>query len=121
MHDSFSIGEKPMAGARIPGRDFIHQEMEVGPDDLIEVTLDNPANILLLDPVNYELYRNNRLYHYAKGGYVKHSPFRLRSPSQGTWHLAIDLGGGPGHVRAWVRVFSEPISTEVATHGQEKE
>ncbi|MGH7171768.1 MAG: DUF1883 domain-containing protein [Gemmataceae bacterium] len=106
---------------RSPSKPFLHQEMAVGPDDLIEITLNNPANILLLDPENYEHYRNNRPFLYAKGGYVKHSPFRLYAPSFGNWHLAIDLGGGPGHVRAWVRVFSEPTPPKEATNGQEKE
>jgi hypothetical protein len=106
---------------RSTGEPFLHQEMEVGPDELIEVTLNNPANILLLDSENYEHYRNNRPFRYAKGGYVKHSPFRLYAPSFGTWHLVIDLGGGPGHVRAWLRIFSEPIPAEEATDGQKKE
>jgi hypothetical protein len=105
---------------RSTGEPFLHQEMEVGPDDLIEVQLDNWANVLLLDPENYEHYRNNRPFRYAKGGYVEHSSFRLRAPSPGTWHLVVDLGGGPGHVRAWVRVFSEPKLPEEATHGPEK-
>jgi hypothetical protein len=91
--------------------------MEVGPDDLIEVKLNNPANVLLLDPENYEHYRSNRPYRYAKGGYVEHSPFRLRAPSQGNWHLVVDLGGGPGHVRARVFVYSEPITAEETTYG----
>ncbi len=106
---------------RSSGEPFLHQEMEVGPDDLIEIVMEGWANLLLLDPENYEHYRNNRPFRYAKGGYVKHSPFRLRAPRQGTWHVVIDLGGGPGHVRAWVYVFSEPIPAEEATHGQEKE
>ncbi len=105
---------------RSTGEPFLHQEMEVGPDDLIEVTLNNSANVLLLDAENYEHYRNNRSYRYAKGGYVERSPFRLRAPSHGIWHLVVDLGGGPGRVRAWVRVFSEPIPMEEATDGQEK-
>ncbi|HWG43641.1 MAG TPA: DUF1883 domain-containing protein [Gemmataceae bacterium] len=110
------------AHTRIPGLEFIHQEMEAGPDDLIEVTLDNAANVQLLNPADYEDYRNNRPYHYDEGGYVEHSPYRFRPPYQGEWHVVIDLGGGPGHVRAWVRVFSEPVSAEETTRGcQEKE
>lgn len=109
-----------MMPAKIPGLEFIHHEMKVGPDDLIEVLLNSWANILLLDPENYERYRNHRPYRYAKGGYVEHSPFRLRAPFYGTWHLVVDLGGGPGHVRAWVRIFSEPTPSEETSHAQEK-
>lgn len=97
-----------MNTAKIPGLEFLHQELEAGPDDLIEVTLDSPANVLLLDSESYENYRNNRPYHYF-GGYVAHSPYRLRPVTQGKWHLIVDLGGGPGHVRAFLRVFSDPV------------
>jgi hypothetical protein len=114
------LGERQMTTAqtRIPGLEFLHQEMEAGPDDLIEVTLDNPANVLLLDPENYEHYCNNRPYSYY-GGYAESSPYRLRSPNRGKWHLVVDLGGGPGHVRAFLRVFSEPVSAGDG-HGREE-
>jgi len=98
------------AHTRITGEEFLHQEMELGPNDLVEVTLDNAANVQLLDPPNYENYRNNRPYRYAEGGYVERPPYRFRPPYQGKWHLVVDLGGGPGQVRAFLRVFSEPLS-----------
>ena len=88
--------------------EFLHKQFDaLGPDDVIEVTLDHPANVQLLDPVNFERYRRGEEYHYY-GGYVTQSPFRIRPPSQGRWHLVIDLGGGAGRVRAWVGVLSGP-------------
>ncbi len=83
--------------------DYLHQDLgELGPDDVVEVILDNPANVQLLDPANFEAYRERRPYRYADGGYVTKSPVRLYPPRKGRWHVVIDLGGGPGRVRASV-------------------
>jgi hypothetical protein len=89
---------------------FLHQEYDAGPGDVIEVTLDHAANVLLLDSTNYSDYRNGRAYKY-RGGYVKSSPFRISPPHHGRWHLVIDLGGNAGTVRASARQLS------VASHG----
>jgi hypothetical protein len=89
---------------------YLHQEYDAGPGDVIEVTLDHAANVLLLDGANYANYRNGRAYQY-RGGYVRSSPFRISPPNQGRWHLVIDLGGNAGTVRASVRILS------VAAHG----
>jgi Domain of unknown function (DUF1883) len=90
--------------------DFLHQEFDFGPEDVIEVTLDHPANVQLLDPTNFNHYRNGRPFHYI-GGYATTSPFPLRPPHQGHWHLVVDLGGNAETVRASVRVLSEPAGT----------
>jgi hypothetical protein len=37
-------------------RNFLHQELDVGPDDVVEVELDGQANVMLLDPANFERY-----------------------------------------------------------------
>ena len=80
--------------------EFLHREVDVGPEDVLEVTLDHPANVLLLDQVNYDLYRRRQPYKYIYGGYVTQSPFRIRPPFKGQWHVVVDLGGGPGTVTA---------------------
>jgi hypothetical protein len=88
--------------------DHLHRDLGViGPNDAIEVTLDHAANVQLLDSVNYDHYRNRQAYRYY-GGHVTTSPFRIRPPYQGHWHLVIDLGGMPGTVRASGIVLSEP-------------
>lgn len=87
--------------------DYLQQDLGfIGPADLIEVTLDHAANVQLLDATNYEAYKNRHPYRYHVGGYVTESPFRTHAPHQGHWYLVIDLGGGPGAVRASVRVLS---------------
>lgn len=83
---------------------FLQREVDVGPDDAVEVTLDGQANVMLLDTENFDRYRRGESFCYH-GGLVKTSPVRLLPPHGGHWHLVVDLGGFPGHVRAGVRVL----------------
>jgi hypothetical protein len=83
---------------------YLHHEFEAGPEDIIEVTLDHPANVQLLDSANFEKYRQGKPFQYH-GGHSKQSPMRLRPPLRGHWHLVIDLGGYPGVVRASVAMI----------------
>lgn len=83
---------------------FLHQEFDVGPDDLLEVTLDGPANVMLLDSENYDRYRKGESFRYF-GGLAKTSPMPLVPPQRGRWHVVVDLGGFAGRVRAGVRVM----------------
>lgn len=89
----------------VAGKEFLHNEFDAGPEDVIEVTLDHPANVQVLDPENYEKYRNRLPFRYH-GGYVTASPYEWRPPRRDRWHVVIDLGGGPGSVQAWLRVTS---------------
>lgn len=89
--------------------DYLHRELDLNADDVVEVTLDHAANVQLLDPANFLAYEQRRAYRYF-GGYVTHSPYRIVAPSAGKWHLVIDLGGGPGTVRASVAVLSSAPS-----------
>jgi hypothetical protein len=83
---------------------YLHQEFEAGPDDVIEVTLDGQANVMLLDDINFDHYRKSESFRYH-GGLAKVSPARLVPPYQGRWHVVVDLGGYAGTVRAGMRVL----------------
>jgi len=67
--------------------------------DIAEVTLSAGANVRLMDSGNFSAYRNGR-QHRAIGGLAKSSPVRLRIPSSGHWHVAVDMQGLRGTVRA---------------------
>ncbi len=82
---------------------YLHYEIDAGPQTVIEVDLDNAANVQLLDNVNYENYLSGRPYRYT-GGYAKSSPLRLIPPRSDHWHLVVDLGGYAGSVRASARI-----------------
>jgi hypothetical protein len=84
---------------------FLHQEFDLDAGEIVEVTLDNPANVQLLDPENYEAYRNGRQFHYY-GGHATVSPIQIQVPRAGHWHLVVDLGGDFGRVRASARLLS---------------
>ncbi len=83
---------------------FLHYEIDAGPDNVIEVTLDKQANVRLLDGDNFRKYKRGGKHNYY-GGLAKVSPFRISPPRQGHWHLVIDLGGYPGTVKASVSVI----------------
>jgi hypothetical protein len=83
-------------------------EFDGGVGTIAEVTLDRAANVMLMDPANYSEYAQGNAYRYY-GGHATVSPFRLLVPSPGVWHVVVDLGGGPGEVRASLRLVSRRI------------
>jgi len=71
--------------------------------DVIKVSLSGSAsNVLLLDSLNFNNYRNGRRCQYY-GGYYKQSPIFLKIPNLGHWHVAISSGGS---VKASVQVLA---------------
>jgi hypothetical protein len=86
---------------------FLHSEFQLSSADVVVVTLDKQANVLLLDDSNFSDYKNGRQYTYY-GGLAKQSPVRLRPPHSGHWNLVIDLGGYGGTVSASTRIERNP-------------
>lgn len=82
----------------------LHQEIEAGPSDIVEVALDNAANVMLVDNPNYEQYKRGAAFRYYGGSY-KESPAQIVPPHAGRWHLVVDLGGRGGRVQAGIRVL----------------
>jgi uncharacterized protein DUF1883 len=89
---------------------YLHQEFDVGPDDVLEVTLNGQANVMLLDESNYDQYRRGETFRYC-GGLAETSPFHLVPPHQGRWHVVVDLGGYAGRIRAGIRVLQDVNAT----------
>jgi Domain of unknown function (DUF1883) len=81
----------------------VHQQIDLTADDVVEVTLDGRANVMLLDPTNYERYLRGESFRYH-GGLAERSPALLTPPHPGSWNVVVDLGGYPGHVRAGIQV-----------------
>ena len=82
---------------------YLRYEIDAGPNNVIQVTLDKRANVRLMDYSNFNNYSNGRQYRFY-GGLATVSPFNIRPPSQGHWYVVIDLGGYSGSVQASVRV-----------------
>lgn len=88
--------------------DFVHYDLgHRSAGDIVEVTLGTAANVRLLDSLNFNDYRQGGQYSFY-GGYVTHSPYSVRVPTAGHWHLAVDLGGYAGQIRSALRVVPAP-------------
>jgi hypothetical protein len=84
--------------------EYLHYEVSAGPNDIIQVSLDAQANVLLMDSPNFSSFHSGRSYNYH-GGLAKRSPVNLVPPHHGRWHVVINLGGYAGNIRASVRVL----------------
>ena len=82
---------------------FLHSEFHGGNDDVVLVTLDAQANVMLLDDTNFVAYQDGRAFSYY-GGWASKSPVRVIPPHAGHWHCVVDIGGYTGTVRASIRV-----------------
>ncbi len=83
---------------------YLHYDLHLASNDVVEVTLDHQANVRLLDDANYSRYKRGERHSYY-GGLVKTSLIRLAAPRAGHWHLVVDVGGYAGTVRASVKVI----------------
>lgn len=85
---------------------FIHKDLgNLEKGQIVEITLvGNAANVQLLDSNNFSNYKAGRQYRYI-GGLAKQSPVRLQTTHSSHWHVAIDMRGLRGSVRASVNVI----------------
>jgi Domain of unknown function (DUF1883)/TIR domain len=70
----------------------------------------NAANVRLMDSSNLNAYKNGRRHTY-RGGLVRQSPYRVTIPSDGHWHITVDLIGtrAGARVNSSVRVEPPPL------------
>lgn len=83
---------------------YLHYELDLGSDELVEVDLDKQANVRLMDEPNFTLYKRGQRHRYF-GGLATQSPLHLKAPHPGRWHLVVDLGGFAGQVKAAVKTL----------------
>jgi hypothetical protein len=98
------FGQQPQPQRRV---NYYFYEMDAGPLSLIQITLNAPANVLLLDEGNFQNYRDVKRFDYVGGSYTP-STFYLVPPKQQRWYLVIDQRGGPLTVNPLIRLFSAP-------------
>lgn len=83
---------------------FLHNDLgNLDGDEVVVVELSAAANVKLMDGSNFSAYRRGSRHEYF-GGYVTSTPFRVRVPRRGRWHVAVDRGSASGSVRASIRV-----------------
>jgi Domain of unknown function (DUF1883) len=81
---------------------------------IVEVTPEQPGNVLLVDPRNLALYRGGRNCRGVGGPAKVGVPMRLTAPSGGAWFVVVDRGGMRGKIRAAVRTLDPaPIDADV--------
>lgn len=73
---------------------FLHYTVTAGPSDLVEVRLSGPANVFLLDPLNYQNYRRRSKFLYH-GGYYDGPDAKIKPPFRTEWHIIVDGGERP--------------------------
>lgn len=88
---------------------YLHYEVDLESGDVVEVTLDGQANVLLMQSTDFDRYQEGRRYEYY-GGHAEVSPLRIRAPHAGHWHVVVDLGGYGGVVGAAVRVVQPSVA-----------
>jgi hypothetical protein len=91
------------AGLRRGHMNFLHYTVDAGPENVVRVNLTGPANVRLLDPLNFAKYRLAKRY-IATAGPETQSPIKFVPPFKGKWHVVVDVEGQAGGVRASVDV-----------------
>ena len=67
----------------------VHGRFQLLPTDRVRVSMDRPANVMLLDDANFKKYADGREFNYF-GGHSVTSPVELAPPREGAWHVVVD-------------------------------
>lgn len=84
--------------------EFRQYEITANAGAVVVVELDRAANVRLMDPPNFQRFRQGRSHRYL-GGEARRSPVRLSVPHAGRWFVTIDLGPRGGSLRSSVSVL----------------
>ncbi len=82
---------------------FLHYKIDAGPNKIIQVNLDDEANVRLLDVLNFYKYKIGKEYTSASF-FDSGRSIQLVPPYKGEWHVVIDLEGKKGNLKASVEV-----------------
>lgn len=66
----------------------LHHELNLKPTDIVQVHLSSRAKVYLMTTEQYRRFLDWEPFE-AFGGDYEHSPARLRAPTEGLWHLAV--------------------------------
>lgn len=83
---------------------YLYKEFDLDEGDIVHVTIDTQANVMLLDSIDYMNYRGGKQFHYH-GGHYDRSPINIAVPSTGHWYVVIDLGGGSAAIRYSINII----------------
>lgn len=83
----------------------LHKTLNLDTSDVVQVEVSSPAHIYLMDEPNYNLYRDDDEFEYY-GDTVKRSPYQIRPPHAGIWHLVIEQADPSAPLSASVQIMS---------------
>lgn len=83
--------------------EYLYKQLSLNAGDIVEVTLDTQANVILLDAGGYHQYQQQGSFTYY-GGWQNQSPVHLKANHSGIWYVVIDLAGNGGMVGHSIRV-----------------
>ncbi len=83
---------------------FLHYKVRAGPGDVIRVSLSGPANVRLLDTLNYYKYSAGKSFQ-SSGESTRETSAHFKAPHKAQWHVVVDLKGHDNDVRAYVDVL----------------
>ena len=78
---------------------FLHWKIPGSSGDVARVQTDIPANIRLLDALNFEYYKKGSKFE-GEGGWSDKLIVEFVLPYKGTFHVVVDLAGQAGTVKA---------------------
>jgi hypothetical protein len=78
---------------------FLHWKIPGTIGDTIRIQMDTPANVRLLDPLNFENYKRGSKY-VGDGGWSDKKDVEFTLPYKGPFHVVVDLGGTAGTLKA---------------------
>lgn len=88
-----------------------HFKLNIERGEVIQVTLDKQADVMLMDEANYNRYCVAKKYSFT-GGRATRSPVQLVPPAAGHWHLVVSpAAGGALGVRVET-VSNKPVSAK---------
>jgi hypothetical protein len=88
------------SGNAIGFREYLHSDLgDLNKGDIVEVTLTAAANVRIMDPENFLLYKDGLQFQYY-GEHFLESPAKITIPETGHWHLSIDMDGLGGSASA---------------------
>lgn len=76
----------------------------------------SPADVMLVDAVNFCRYRDGTHFTYEAGGHYRRTPARLTVPETGSWFVVADLRGYSLNAEPTVEVVSRGVTEQHSEH-----
>ena len=71
---------------------YLHQILRLKKGTFLKIHFNQPTKVLLLTDYNYKKYKDHVTYSY-QGGQMEESPYIVKVPATGLWHIVIEKGG----------------------------